>query len=173
MRGRVAQRRRWPDGLQAAVEAKEGLSATAEGEVLDTITVQAFIALYRTVCGMTATAVHPVAPWTTLAALRPIRPVGAGRIELGAGHRAVAPDLDRQPMDHVAQLIAGAAIVVGVDTGLLHLAAACRTPLLGIYCATDPDLTGPMGNGRIEVVGGKAGAPSLAQAIDAAVKLLV
>ncbi|UQU68071.1 accessory Sec system translocase SecA2 [Couchioplanes caeruleus] len=58
MRGRVAQRRRWPDGLQAAVEAKEGLHATAEGEVLDTITVQAYIALYRTVCGMTATAVH-------------------------------------------------------------------------------------------------------------------
>ncbi|WP_436530049.1 accessory Sec system translocase SecA2 [Actinoplanes sp. HUAS TT8] len=58
MRGRVAQRRRWPDGLQAAVEAKEGLSATAEGEVLNTITVQAYIALYKTVCGMTATAVH-------------------------------------------------------------------------------------------------------------------
>ena len=43
MRGRVAQRRRWPDGLQAAVEAKEGLDATAEGEVLGTITVQAYI----------------------------------------------------------------------------------------------------------------------------------
>ncbi|GIJ50911.1 protein translocase subunit SecA [Virgisporangium aliadipatigenens] len=57
MRGRVAQRRRWPDGLQAAVEAKEGLNATVEGEVLNTITVQAFIALYETVCGMTATAV--------------------------------------------------------------------------------------------------------------------
>ncbi|MEV4754916.1 accessory Sec system translocase SecA2 [Micromonospora sp. NPDC049559] len=57
MRGRVAQRRRWPDGLQAAVEAKEGLNATAEGEVLNTITVQAYIALYKTVCGMTATAV--------------------------------------------------------------------------------------------------------------------
>jgi preprotein translocase subunit SecA len=58
MRGRVAQRRRWPDGLQAAVEAKEGLNASAEGEVLDTITVQAYVALYPTVCGMTATAVH-------------------------------------------------------------------------------------------------------------------
>ncbi|AVT28569.1 accessory Sec system translocase SecA2 [Plantactinospora sp. BC1] len=57
MRGRVAQRRRWPDGLQAAVEAKEGLDATAEGEVLGTITVQAYVALYKTVCGMTATAV--------------------------------------------------------------------------------------------------------------------
>jgi preprotein translocase subunit SecA len=56
-RGRVAQRRRWPDGLQAAVEAKEGLDATAEGEVLDTITVQAYVSLYRTLAGMTATAV--------------------------------------------------------------------------------------------------------------------
>jgi preprotein translocase subunit SecA len=57
MRGRVAQRRRWPDGLQAAVEAKEGITATVEGEVLNTITVQAYIALYEHVCGMTATAV--------------------------------------------------------------------------------------------------------------------
>ncbi len=40
MRGRVAQLRRWPDGLQAAVEAKEGIDTT-EGEVLGTITVQA------------------------------------------------------------------------------------------------------------------------------------
>lgn len=58
MRGRVAHRRRWPDGLHAAVEAKEGLNATAEGEVLGSITVQAYIALYSTLCGMTATAVH-------------------------------------------------------------------------------------------------------------------
>lgn len=56
-RGRVAQRRRWPDGLQAAVEAKEGLDATSDGEVLGTTTVQAYLRLYPTVCGMTATAV--------------------------------------------------------------------------------------------------------------------
>jgi preprotein translocase subunit SecA len=56
-RGRVAQRRRWPDGLQAAVEAKEGLDATAEGEVLGTITIQSYLSLYPHVCGMTATAV--------------------------------------------------------------------------------------------------------------------
>ncbi|HLV58048.1 MAG TPA: accessory Sec system translocase SecA2, partial [Natronosporangium sp.] len=56
-RGRIAHRRRWPDGLQAAVEAKEGLAATADGEVMNTITIQSFLRLYRTVCGMTATAV--------------------------------------------------------------------------------------------------------------------
>jgi preprotein translocase subunit SecA len=58
MRGRVAQRRRWPDGLHAAVEAKEGLDPSAEGEVLATITIQAYVGLYPTLAGMTATAVH-------------------------------------------------------------------------------------------------------------------
>ena len=55
-RGRIAQLQRWPDGLQAAVEAKEGIETTETGEVLDTITVQALINRYQTVCGMTGTA---------------------------------------------------------------------------------------------------------------------
>ncbi|MEO3759451.1 accessory Sec system translocase SecA2 [Mycobacterium sp. B14F4] len=55
-RGRIAQLQRWPDGLQAAVEAKEGIETTETGEVLDTITVQALVNRYPTVCGMTGTA---------------------------------------------------------------------------------------------------------------------
>ncbi|MCB0938190.1 MAG: accessory Sec system translocase SecA2, partial [Mycobacterium sp.] len=55
-RGRIAALQRWPDGLQAAVEAKEGIETTETGEVLDTITVQALINRYPTVCGMTGTA---------------------------------------------------------------------------------------------------------------------
>ncbi|KQR98459.1 accessory Sec system translocase SecA2 [Williamsia sp. Leaf354] len=55
-RGRVAQLQRWPDGLQAAVEMKEGLAQTDSGEVIDTMTVQALIGRYPTVCGMTGTA---------------------------------------------------------------------------------------------------------------------
>ncbi|GAB3567023.1 accessory Sec system translocase SecA2 [Spelaeicoccus albus] len=56
-RGRVAQLQRWPDGLQAAVEAKEEVSATASGEILDSITVEELINSYRSICGMTGTAV--------------------------------------------------------------------------------------------------------------------
>jgi preprotein translocase subunit SecA len=56
-RGRVARLQRWPDGLQAAVEAKEGLAASPTGEVLDSIIVQALIGRYQTVCGMSGTAV--------------------------------------------------------------------------------------------------------------------
>lgn len=55
-RGRVAQMQRWPDGVQAAVELKEGLTQTDSGEVIDTMTVQALIGRYPKVCGMTGTA---------------------------------------------------------------------------------------------------------------------
>ncbi len=55
-RGRVAELQRWPDGLQAAVEAKEKLATTESGEILDQMTVEELIHGYATVCGMTGTA---------------------------------------------------------------------------------------------------------------------
>ncbi len=54
--GRVADKRRWPDGLQAALEAKEGLLIQSRGAVLNSITLQHFLRLYPKMCGMTATA---------------------------------------------------------------------------------------------------------------------
>ncbi|GHH69972.1 protein translocase subunit SecA [Streptosporangium violaceochromogenes] len=56
-RGRVALLQRWPDGLQAAVEAKETLPPSETGEILDSITVQGLITRYPQKCGMTGTAV--------------------------------------------------------------------------------------------------------------------
>ncbi|GAB3498599.1 protein translocase subunit secA [Amycolatopsis cihanbeyliensis] len=56
-RGRVAELQRWPDGLQAAVEAKEQIPPSERGEILDSITVQALLARYPQVAGMTGTAV--------------------------------------------------------------------------------------------------------------------
>lgn len=56
-KGRVARLQRWPDGLHTAVEAKEGLIASDNGEILDSITVQALVRRYLTACGMTGTAV--------------------------------------------------------------------------------------------------------------------
>jgi preprotein translocase subunit SecA len=56
-RGRVAVLQRWPDGLQAAVEAKEHLQASATGEILDTITIELLVRQFPTRCGATATAV--------------------------------------------------------------------------------------------------------------------
>jgi preprotein translocase subunit SecA len=54
--GRVVAQRHWPDGLQAAVEAKEGLARKSEGRILGSITLQHFFRLYPRLAGMTATA---------------------------------------------------------------------------------------------------------------------
>lgn len=78
----------------------------------------------------------------------------------------------RQSLDLTAQVIGNAALVIGVDTGLMHLAAAYRVPLVGIYVSTDPGLTGPVGAGCMAVLGGKNGPPSAGQVIDAAERLL-
>ena len=64
-----------------------------------------------------------------------------------------------------ARTIAGARIVIGVDTGLLHLAAAYRVPLLGIYGGSNPALTGPLGAGPVEVLGTRGKPPEATDVI--------
>jgi preprotein translocase subunit SecA len=54
--GRVMDDRRWPDGLQAALEAKEGLPIQPGGRILGSITLQHFLKHYPRLSGMTATA---------------------------------------------------------------------------------------------------------------------
>jgi heptosyltransferase-1 len=78
---------------------------------------------------------------------------------------------DRAPLDQVAKLIAGAQYVVGVDTGLLHLAAALSVPLVAIFTGTRPSLTGPVGIGPLTVLGANGAPPSVNSVIDAAAKL--
>ena len=65
----------------------------------------------------------------------------------------------RLTLREAATLISGAAIVVGVDTGLSHLAAALAAPIVGLYVSTDPGLTGILGSGRGLNLGGKEGPP--------------
>jgi heptosyltransferase-1 len=79
--------------------------------------------------------------------------------------RARVPE--RAALDRVAQLIAGATFVVGVDTGLLHVAAALGVPLVAIFCASEPSLTGPMGAGPIKVLGGQGATPSVGEVAEA------
>jgi preprotein translocase subunit SecA len=54
--GRVMDDRRWPDGLQAALEAKETLPIRPGGRILGSITLQHFLQHYPRLSGMTATA---------------------------------------------------------------------------------------------------------------------
>ena len=74
-------------------------------------------------------------------------------------------DLHRlQRHDHT-----GARLVVGLDTGFAHVAAALGRPVVGIYCDHEPGLTGITGNGPGASLGGKGQQPSF-EAVASAVQ---
>jgi heptosyltransferase-1 len=119
----------------------------------------------------------PETSWVTLAQALAARgsalvlPWGTGdeharsaRIAAGVRNARVP---ERMPLDQMARLIAGASFVIGVDTGLMHLAAALGVPLVGIFVGSRPALTGPAGPGPIAIVGGEGAAPSAAAVLRA------
>jgi heptosyltransferase-1 len=67
----------------------------------------------------------------------------------------------------VMALLAGASAVIGVDTGLTHLAGALGVPTIGIYCATDSARTGLYGCRRAQNLGGPGTLPETAEVINA------
>jgi len=119
--------------------------------------------LWRLLTAALATDIDIVVPFGTEA-----ERTRAERIAAVAS-RARVPE--RARLDRMAQLIAGAAFVVGVDTGLLHLAAALGVPLVAIFAASEPGLTGPVGTGPIAVVGGQGAPPSAAEVMAAVGRL--
>lgn len=77
--------------------------------------------------------------------------------------------LPRLPLAELAAVLANAAAAVGVDTGLIHLAAALDVPAVAVYTDTDPALTGVFGAdpGRFRNLGGIAETPSCDSVIGA------
>lgn len=83
--------------------------------------------------------------------------------ERAARLAAAIPDAQAMPpmqLPELRDLLRDAQAVVGVDTGLTHLAVAVDTPTVAIYTATDPGLTGVHGAGFHINLGGKAQCPS-------------
>lgn len=91
------------------------------------------------------------------------------RLASAIGTASVA---DRLALDAVADRVAGAAAVIGLDTGLTHLAAAFRVPLVSIFVKSAPQLTGPRGTGLIATLGRDGGMPSADEVIAAYRRLL-
>ncbi|WP_440110709.1 preprotein translocase subunit SecA [Paenibacillus sp. QZ-Y1] len=86
--GRVAENRYLPDGLQAALVAKEGLQWKAGGKILGTITIQHFISLYPGICGMTATAHASAMEFEDIYALQVVKiPPNRPNIRIDHPHR--------------------------------------------------------------------------------------
>lgn len=73
--------------------------------------------------------------------------------------------LPRASLSTLAAVLAAAHAAIGVDTGLMHLAVALRTPSFALYTDTDPALTGlyPAANGTAVNLGGKNRLPSVAE----------
>jgi len=87
----------------------------------------------------------------------------------GMADARVAP---RCGIEQVAAVLARARLVIGLDTGLSHLAAALGAPTLGIYCDYDPRLVGLTGPRPCVSLGGIDAAPEAEAVIAAADQLL-
>jgi heptosyltransferase-1 len=83
----------------------------------------------------------------------------------------VAPP--RTGIDQIAAVIKRARVVVGLDTGLTHLAAALGVPTVGIFCDYDPKLVGVTGDAECENLGGTGGGPEAAAVRAAIERVLV
>ena len=66
-------------------------------------------------------------------------------------------------LKEAAAMLGHARVVIGVDTGLSHLAAALGVPTVGIYTATDPGLTGLHAGNSAVNLGGKQSPPTVAE----------
>lgn len=124
----------------------------------------------------------PEPDWLTLAAalgslgVAAVLPAGspaersrAARLADGIAGAVAAPPLD---IPTLAALIAGASLIVGVDTGLTHLAAALGRPVVALYCGSDPGLTGVLATTPAVNLGSIGRPPTASQVIAACSSLL-
>ena len=93
----------------------------------------------------------------------------AQRLAQAIGRAAAAPAMT---LTELAALLAGAKLVVGVDTGLVHLAAALGRPTLALYGASDPLLTGVLADTPTINLGARGAPPAAAETVAAALRLL-
>ncbi len=85
------------------------------------------------------------------------------------------PEASLLPPSSIGELaghLSAARIVVGVDTGLAHLAAALGTPTLALFAASDPALTGVLARTPACNLGSRGHPPSVADVLSTAAPLL-
>ena len=120
----------------------------------------------------------PEADWLALAAalnargLACVLPGGSAEERARAARlaSAMAQAVAAPPMGiaELARLLAGAQLVVGVDTGLSHIAAALGRPTFCLFAGSHPELAGGYAGETAVNLGGAGSPPTAAQVIEAA-----
>jgi heptosyltransferase-1 len=136
-------------GYRAAGPPRFGLTAPPPGAGATIPDRPYVVALHAT---SRADKLWPEAHWRTVIAafarsgLAVVLPWGdenerlrSERLAAGEAAASVPP---RQPLPALATLLSRAELAVGVDTGLVHLAAALATPTIALFVATDARLAG-------------------------------
>ena len=103
--------------------------------------------------------IHCLLPWGNEAEQRRCMRIAAGI------PGALVPR--HMTLGELARLARGAHGVVGVDTGLAHLAVALEVPVVGLYCGSDPALTGLYGSERVTNLGKVGKPPSVKEVLEA------
>ena len=86
----------------------------------------------------------------------------AQRLAAALDRASVPP---RMSLVDAAGLVGHAAVVLGVDTGLMHLAAALKVPVVGIFCDSEPLDAQPVGAGPTAYRGGVGKPPSVEEVL--------
>jgi heptosyltransferase-1 len=84
----------------------------------------------------------------------------AKRAELLIAGLEGAEVVPRMNLTSIAQLLAGARLMVGLDSGLTHLSAALGRPTIGIYRASTPVRTPLVGDSYTASLGDRGAPPS-------------
>jgi ADP-heptose:LPS heptosyltransferase len=78
----------------------------------------------------------------------------ANESRIGTLSHSIVDLSGRTTVVELAALLEGAQAFVGIDSGVMHLAAAVATPVVALFGPTDPAQTGPSGDGHIVVTAG-------------------
>ena len=107
--------------------------------------------------GLQQQGIGSVLPWGSLTEYE-----RAQRLAEKIPQAIIAPRLS---LTEAALMLKQASVVVGVDTGLVHLATAVGTPTVGIYGGSDPARNGLYANTPMRNLGGPGSAPGSTEVI--------
>jgi heptosyltransferase-3 len=83
------------------------------------------------------------------------------------------PSFHSRDVREIAAVIANTDVFIGADSGIMHLASAVHTPVVGLFAVTDPAKYGPFGNGSVAVDTNRTSPEDCIAAVESILRLTV